>query len=57
MITSMDNVKLMALELEKALDIAFEVNPDPTKNKTIYTNQKVAGFATILMLEMGWLDL
>ena len=56
-ITSLDSVMILSKELVKAIDIVFEKNPDPKKNKMLFTNQKVSSFAAMLMVSMGWVDL
>lgn len=56
-ISSMDSVKVLSIELVKAIDIVFEKNPNPEKNKQLFTNQKVSSFAAMLMVSMGWIDL
>jgi hypothetical protein len=37
-----------------ALDIAFARDPDPEKNRILFSNQTVAEFAAASMILMGW---
>lgn len=53
-IKKVDDLKPLAEELVKALDKAFQKDPDAKNNAKIYTNQKVPETAAMLMLLMGW---
>lgn len=53
-IKEIDDLKPLAEELVKALDKAFQKDPDVKNNAKIFTNQKVADTAAMLMLLMGW---
>ena len=56
-ITSMNTIMVLAKELVKGLDIAFEKIPDPKQNKITYGNQTVSSSVAILMVMMEWVEL
>ncbi|AQW73427.1 hypothetical protein E4T96_14325 [Shigella flexneri] len=54
-VKNMDDLKLLAEELTKQLDMAFEPFADKKKNRKVYQNQSVSNTAVSLMLMMGWI--
>ncbi len=53
--SSTEDRKPYSKKLVVFLDAATKKFPDATKNKQIYTNQKVAAMAIIGMNDLGWL--
>lgn len=52
-ITSVDSLKPWSENLVTQLDTAFKKDPDPEKNKMLFTNQKVGDTAVLLMTMQG----
>lgn len=53
---TMDDVKVLSVELVRVIDGTFEKDPDPEVNKKAFANQKVSSAAVMLMMMMGWLE-
>ncbi|WP_421722568.1 hypothetical protein [Alloalcanivorax xenomutans] len=53
-IKAVDDMKPLAEQCVSMLDEAFSPDPDPNKNKQLFTNQKVADFAVMAMMLDGW---
>lgn len=51
---SMDDLRPLAEELVAGIDEAFKKEPDPTKNKQLFTNQRVASASTLIQVRLGW---
>lgn len=54
-ISSVDDLKPLAVEMVKFLDSATEPEADPQKNKQLYVNQKVSSMASMGLILMGWM--
>ncbi|AKP32133.1 hypothetical protein [Yersinia aleksiciae] len=55
-IRSIDDLKPYAVELVNQLDLAFERDPNPAKNKIMFANQEISSSAVMLMMMMGWVE-
>ncbi len=53
-INSVNDLAPHAIQLAICIDEATAKNPDPEKNKNIYTNQQVSGMAVLCAMTMGW---
>lgn len=54
-IRGVDDMRLLAVELVKALNGTCEPESDPEESHRLFANQTVSGTSAILMLVMGWL--
>ncbi|MCU0914900.1 MAG: hypothetical protein MUC88_10090 [Planctomycetes bacterium] len=54
-ISGVDDFRPYAQELVDYLDAAFKRSPNPEENRTLFTNQTVAGTAAIGRMMMGWM--
>lgn len=54
-VTGVDSFLPLANGLVKGLDAAFEPDPDPETNRTMFASQKVNETSVMLMMTMGWL--
>ena len=55
-ITSMDDLKYLAEELVKSLDIATAEESDPALNEKMYASQTVSDMSTAIIIAAGWVN-